>query len=289
MKTTSQVAALTGISVRTLQYYDEIGLLTPTTVTDGGYRLYDDAALECLQQILFFKELGFQLKDIRTILTNPDFDKLAAYHQQKTLLCQKRDRLNRLISLLEKLEKGETCMEFQDFDLSNYVNALEQFKASSPAEIIKHWGSLENFDSFIQKVRDNESTVGKIAIKQFGSIEKYTEAMKYNMEHFSEIMERAQNLQENQKQHLEKSEALYRQLTADLSKDVASAEIQQITAEIVSLSRKTSLGMDMGQGFWHMAIESYSNEMVRNITDQTYGTGAAEYIANALRYYFHKE
>ena len=75
MKTISQVAELTGISTRTLQYYDEIGLLKPSELTQSGYRLYNDEALQKLQQILFFKELGFKLKDINEILLKPDFGK----------------------------------------------------------------------------------------------------------------------------------------------------------------------------------------------------------------------
>lgn len=76
MITISQVAALTGISIRTLQYYDEIGLLKPSELTPSGYRLYNDKTLQRLQQILFFKELGFKLKDINEILQKPDFDRI---------------------------------------------------------------------------------------------------------------------------------------------------------------------------------------------------------------------
>lgn len=83
MRTISQVAELTGISIRTLQYYDEIGLLKPSELTQSGYRLYNDEALQNLQQILFFKELGFTLKDIREILQKPDFDRIAAFRKQK--------------------------------------------------------------------------------------------------------------------------------------------------------------------------------------------------------------
>ena len=70
MRTISQVTELTGISTRTLQYYDEIGLLKPSELTQSGYRLYDDEASQKLQQILFFKELGFKLKEIKEILQN---------------------------------------------------------------------------------------------------------------------------------------------------------------------------------------------------------------------------
>ena len=86
MRTISQVAELTGISIRTLQYYDEIALLKPSKLTESGYRLYDDEALQKLQQILFFKELGFKLKEIKEILLKPDFDRIKAFKRQKELL-----------------------------------------------------------------------------------------------------------------------------------------------------------------------------------------------------------
>ena len=136
MKSISQVARLTGISVRTLQYYDEIGLLKPSELTSSGYRLYDDNALQTLQQILFFKELGFPLKEIKEILEKPDFDRIAAFKKQKELFLLKRDRLDRLIQLLERLEKGEQCMSFKEFDLSDYINALEDFKSNQTDTIM---------------------------------------------------------------------------------------------------------------------------------------------------------
>lgn len=127
MKTTRQVAELTGVSTRTLQYYDEINLLKPSELTPSGYRLYDDEALQKLQQILFFKELDFKLKEIRDILEDSDFDNIKAFRKQKELLELKRKRLDKLIALLGRLEKGEPCMSFKEFDLSEYVEALETF------------------------------------------------------------------------------------------------------------------------------------------------------------------
>lgn len=153
MKTISQVAELTGISTRTLQYYDEIGLLKPSELTPSGYRLYSDEVLQKLQQILFFKELDFKLKEINEILQKPEFDTIEAFRKQKKLLCLKRDRINKLIELLERLEKGEQCMSFKEFDLSEYIEALEQFKKQKADDVIKHWGSIENFDQLIQKIK----------------------------------------------------------------------------------------------------------------------------------------
>ena len=117
MRSISQVAKLTGVSIRTLQYYDEIGLLKPSKLTEAGYRMYDDDALQTLQQILFFRELGFPLKEIRQILQQPDFNRINAFKKQKELFLLKRNRLDRLIQLLEHLERGEACMSFKEFDL----------------------------------------------------------------------------------------------------------------------------------------------------------------------------
>lgn len=184
MKSISQVAKLTGISIRTLQYYDEIGLLKPSKLTAVGYRMYDDDALQILQQILFFKELGFPLKEIKQILENPDFDRIAAFKKHRELFLLKRARLNRLIQLLEHLEKGEQCISFKEFDLSDYINALEDFKSNQANAVIQHWGSIENFNLFIQKIKTAEDHVAKLAVQQFGSIEKYTEEMKHNLANF---------------------------------------------------------------------------------------------------------
>lgn len=86
MMTVNEVSKLAGVSIRTLQYYDSIGLLKPAAYTESGYRLYDDAAMERLQQILLFRELEFPLKDIKEIITRPDFDKKKALEQQIELL-----------------------------------------------------------------------------------------------------------------------------------------------------------------------------------------------------------
>ncbi len=91
----SDVAKLTGVTVRTLHYYDEIGLLPPSEVTSSGYRVYNNADLEVLQQILFFRELDFSLEEIREIMQNPAYKKETALQNQKALLVQKRDRLDR--------------------------------------------------------------------------------------------------------------------------------------------------------------------------------------------------
>ena len=87
-------------------------------------------------------------------MEKPDYDRLEAFKKQKELLRAKRDRLNRLLELLGKLEKGGTCMSFEEFDLADYVEALEQFKRENMDEVIRHWGSVESFDELVDRVRD---------------------------------------------------------------------------------------------------------------------------------------
>lgn len=287
MKTVKQVAELTGISVRTLQYYDEINLFKPSGVTDAGYRLYNDASLEILQQILFFKELDFSLKDIKQIMENPQYDKFTAYKEQKVLIRARRDRLDRLLKLLEKLEKGEQCMSFKEFDMSDYFQALQQFKSDHAEDIIKHWGSVEAFDSMLETFKDKESDIAKMAIKQYGSIEKYTDAMKANLNNFPETMEKMQDIKEHSNDYITKSKEIMQKLTENLTRDVTSQEVQELVKEMISLSKEITKEIDMGENYWDMAIEGYlHNEQMMQINDNLYGEGASVFIGRALMEYF---
>ena len=132
----SDVAKLTGVTVRTLHYYDEIGLLKPSEVTQAGYRVYNDTDLEVLQQILFFRELDFSLEDIRKIMQNPAYEKERALRKQKELLLQKRSRLDSLISLVDKTLKGEQDMSFRQFDTTK----MEEAKKKYAEEAKQRWG-----------------------------------------------------------------------------------------------------------------------------------------------------
>ena len=288
MLTTSQVADITGISTRTLQYYDEINLLKPSALTPSGYRLYNDETLQELQQILFFKELGFKLKEIKEILQKPEYDRIQSFKKQKELLLLKRNRIDRLVELLSRLEKGEKCMSFKEFDLSGYIEALESFKNSNEEEIIKHWGSIDNFNLFIQKAKEDESNIARLAIQQYGSVEKYTEAMKYNMEHFSEVMEQELAQAGMKEELLQKNQDLYAALTMDLDKDAASEEIQNIVREIVTFTQESLLTSEVGEEYWNIIIQSYRNDISKAVTDTKYGKGAADFIVKAFRYYFHQ-
>ncbi|CAM4173682.1 MerR family transcriptional regulator [Bacillus manliponensis] len=145
-----EVANLVGISVRTLHHYDEIGLLVPEKTTDSGYRMYSEENLEVLQQILFFKELGLPLQKIKEIIYSPTFDKKEALMLHKNMLLEKRERLDKMIAMLDKTikhVKGEIEMtmeeKFEGFDFSK--NPYEQ-------EARERWGD-EAVDASNHKIK----------------------------------------------------------------------------------------------------------------------------------------
>lgn len=144
MMTVNEVSKLTGVSIRTLQYYDSIGLLKPTEYTESGYRLYDDTALERLQQILLFRELEFPLKEIKEIVDRPDFDRNKALEQQITLLTMKKEHLENLISFARGIkDKGVKNMDFTAFD----TKKIEEYSKRAKEQ----WGSSAEYQEFEKK------------------------------------------------------------------------------------------------------------------------------------------
>ena len=147
MMTVNEVSKRTGVSIRTLQYYDKIGLLRAAGRTEAGYRLYDDAALERLQQILLFRELEFPLRDIRTILDNPNFDRRKALRQQIELLTLKKQHLEDLIRLARTLQAaGGHTMQFKEFDTTRIDEYTRRAKES--------WGDTPAYREFEQNVAE---------------------------------------------------------------------------------------------------------------------------------------
>ena len=154
----SEVDKLTGVTVRTLHYYDEIGLLKPSQVTESGYRLYSDGDLELLQQILFFRELDFSLGDIREIMGNPAYDRETALRNHRQLLLQKRRHLDGLITLVENTLKGEFDMSFKQFDGSE----MEETKKKYAAEAKERWGNTDAYAEYEEKTRDYDDPQWKL-------------------------------------------------------------------------------------------------------------------------------
>ena len=151
MRTVKEVSHLTGISIRTLRYYDEIGLLPPTCVTEAGYRLYDDQALARLQEILFYKELDLPLSTIGRLLEDIGKDRQATLQMQRNLLVQKRNRLNGLIELIDDIMAGGSTINFEPFTESDIRqitdHTLDSLSEADLQTMMNRFGSREAFQA----------------------------------------------------------------------------------------------------------------------------------------------
>lgn len=160
MMTVHEVSKLAGVSIRTLQYYDKIGLLHPTGYTDAGYRLYDDTDLERLQHILLFRELEFPLKDIRAILDSPDFDRSRALEQQIELLKLKKEHLDNLINFALGIKLlGVKYMDFTVFDRSKLDEYSKQAK--------EQWGNTPEYKEFAERSENWSDEDDKLLADRF--------------------------------------------------------------------------------------------------------------------------
>lgn len=167
MKSVKEVSSLTGVSIRTLHYYDSIDLLKPTQVTESGYRLYDDTALERLQSILLFRELQFPLKDIKKILGSPNFDRAKALEQQIELLELRKAHIEDLISLAREIQmNGEIILDFSAF----YTTKIDEYTAKAK----ETWGGTDAYKEYEEKTAgksDSEKiTAGEGLMKIFVEI-----------------------------------------------------------------------------------------------------------------------
>lgn len=130
MKSVNEVCKLSGVSRRTLQYYDEIGLLPPSAVKESGYRQYDDESLRRLWSILFYKELGIPLDDIRLLLENPKEVEKELLRRHKQVLLEKQSQLQKLLLSVDCILNDEFDISMlRDFD-KNKIEAIKKLYAN---------------------------------------------------------------------------------------------------------------------------------------------------------------
>jgi len=165
--TIKEIADLAGVTTRTLRYYDEIGLLSPSTIGDNGYRIYDQDSLLLLQQVMFFRELDVSLKDIQMILNHPKFNLVAALEEHRVTLQARAKQLKALIETVDltiDTLKGEWTMSdkdyFEGFDESQYEEEAKQRWGKTPqwAESQKKWASYSKEQKDAIKVEGGEIT-----------------------------------------------------------------------------------------------------------------------------------
>ena len=137
-----EFARLSGVSVRTLHYYDQIGLLRPAAVdAQTGYRFYDETSLLRMQEVLFYRELDFPLKSIAEILASPHYNKEEALEEQRKLLTLKKERLERLIGAIDGALKGENVMKaFDNSKMDQYLSKAKE-----------RWGKTEAWQEYEEK------------------------------------------------------------------------------------------------------------------------------------------
>ena len=188
MLTVNEVSKLSGVSIRTLHYYDEIGLLHPTEITEAGYRLYDDAALKRLQQILLFRELEFPLKEIKGILDAPNFDRSKVLEQQIELLMLKKEHLENLIDFARGIKTlGVNHMDFSAFD----TKKLDEYSKRAKAE----WGKTDAYKEFEEKSKDWTEDTTRDITKEFMKLFVVFGGMKETDPADAQVQEQVKKLQ----------------------------------------------------------------------------------------------
>ncbi len=160
--TVKKLADLAGVSVRTLHYYDEVGLLKPQSRSISGYRCYGEEAVVRLQQIMFFRELGFSLEEIKNIVSRPDFDVLEALQSHQTLLTKKAERINELLATVEKSIKelkGKIRMQIKEYYQGFSDEQIEKYRE----EVRRRWGA--------KTLQDSEARVIKMGREKFATLQ----------------------------------------------------------------------------------------------------------------------
>lgn len=277
MKTVKDVSEISGVSIRTLRYYDEIGLLKPTELSDAGYRLYDNKALERLQEIMFFKELEIPLEDIKKIMDSPNYDKEQALLTQKNLLEQKRNRLNGIIELITDVMKGVNTMSFEAFsneEVQKMVNhTLECMSKESLDEQVQKYGSMEKYKEHLVSGFANEQAMADL-LKWYGSKEKAMEAVMQSTGSGEEI-----------KQEQDENARIYKQFMA--AKEAGNMDMAHSAVEMLAENYKTMFALDNARNILlDLAKEYLQGEKLAEATDSQFGKGCSEYVAHAIQHYY---
>ncbi|MCI9006311.1 MAG: MerR family transcriptional regulator [Lachnospiraceae bacterium] len=279
MRTVKEISVLTGISVRALHYYDEIGLLKPTKKSEAGYRLYDDKALETLQQILFFREFDIPLKEIKTVMDNPTLDRNQLLQMQRRMLVTKKERMERLIASIDDILKGDNTMDFTVFSRTELEELFQAMLTHMPEDMKKlameEFGSIEEWREHYLKVVSSEKMQKGYAkvVEWYGGKDNYLSV--------------AQNpvSKEVADSYNRRLEAILHKLIAKRGCPVDSFEVKELVGEY-GFAMKQFSQIKNEQGMMLSLAHSYRNERIRQKLDETYGEGAAEFFAQAIEAFY---
>ena len=279
MMTVKEISELTGISARTLHYYDEIGLFTPTEKSEAGYRLYDDKALETLQQILFFREFDIPLKEIKAIMENPALDKNQILQMQKKMLVAKKERMERLIASIDDILKGENKMDFAIFSKTEIEEMFQAMLEHMPEDMkdlaVKEFGSTEQWKQHYMEVVSSEKMQKSYAkvVEWYGGKDNYLSAAKNPVS--KEVAE----------SYNKRLEAILEKLIGKRDCPVDSFEVKEIVGEY-GFAMKQFSQIKNEQEMMLAIARSYRDGVWKSKIEARYGEGSAEFFARAIEAFY---
>ena len=279
MRTVKEISDLTGISVRTLHYYDEIGLLKPTEKSDAGYRLYDDKALETLQQILFFREFDISLKEIKAVLDNPALERNQILQVQRKMLVTKKERMERLIASIDDILKGENKMDFTIFTKTEVEEMFQTMLEHMPENMrniaIKEFGSIEQWKKHYMEVLSSEEMQKGYAkvVEWYGGKDKFLSVARTPVS--KEVAE----------SYNKRIEAILQKLIAKQNCDIDSFEVKELVGEYGFVMKQLAQ-IKEEKGFMMAQTQYYRNEQIKPMIDEKYGEGASDFFAQAIENYY---
>ncbi len=280
MMTVKEISKITGISARTLHYYDEIGLFTPTEKSEAGYRLYDDKALENLQQILFFREFDIPLKEIKAIMENPNLDRNRILQMQKEMLTAKKERIEKLIVSIDDILKGDNKMDFEIFnktEIEDMYNAMEANMTEAQKQIfIERYGSIEEWKKdFFEKASSEEAQRNfEKVVEWYGSKEAALEACM-----------NPQN-EDDQRVNQKRLNEIFQELADKKGMDVNSQEIRALVGEYDFINKQIFQLPNAAAMVLEIAKAYRESKEFQQAQDSIYGEGATEYIGRALEAFY---
>ena len=275
MRTVKEISDLTGISVRTLHYYDEIGLLKPTKKSDAGYRLYDDKALETLQQVLFFREFDIPLKEIKAVMENPVLERNQILQMQRKMLVAKKERMERLINSIDDILKGDNKMDFAIFSKTEVEEMFQTMIEHMPENMknlaVKEFGSVEEWKRhYIEVVSSEEMQKGYAKVVEwYGGKEKFLSVA--NSPISKEVAE----------SYNKRIEGILQKLIEKRNCDVNSSEVKKIVKEYGLVMKELSQ-IKNEEEFMLAQAQYYRNEKIKPMIDEKYGKGASEFFSQAI-------
>ena len=279
MRTVKEISDLTGISVRTLHYYDEIGLLKPTEKSDAGYRLYDDKPLETLQQILFFREFDISLKEIKAVLDNPALERNQILQVQRKMLVTKKERMERLIASIDDILKGENKMDFTIFTKTEVEEMFQTMLEHMPENMrniaIKEFGSIEQWKKHYMEVVSSEEMQKGYAkvVEWYGGKDKFLSVARTPVS--KEVAE----------SYNKRIEAILQKLIAKQNCDIDSFEVKELVGEYGFVMKQLAQ-IKEEKGFMMAQAQYYRNEQIKPMIDEKYGEGASDFFAQAIENYY---